>query len=250
VSGQEGPPLAIEGLGRRYGATLALQQATLVFARGTIHAVLGENGSGKSTLVKLLSGVVAPSEGRIRINGDEVRAASPVSLRRRGVGTVFQEVLIAPDRSVADNVLLGCDFLLRREVPRREREARTAALLARITDRRIDPAARAGALDLPARQLVVIARALALEPRILVLDEVTAALDHAERERVFAFMQAFAAGGGLVLFITHRMDEVTRLADRVTILRSGRVVRTLAREEATVPAMLSLMAPAALADAG
>ena len=242
-------PLAIAGLGRRYGATLALQNATLAFAPGTIHAVLGENGSGKSTLVKLLAGIVAPSEGRILVAGAPVRAADPAALRRRGIGTVFQEVLIAPDCSVADNVLLGGDGLFRRAVPRHARAARTAALLARITDRRIDPAARAGALDLPTRQLLVIARALAPDPRILVLDEVTAALDHAERDRVFAFMQDFAAGGGLVLFITHRMDEVMRLADRVTILRGGRIVRTLARAEVTVPLMLSLMAPAALDDA-
>jgi ABC-type sugar transport system ATPase subunit len=245
----ESPPLAIEGLGRHYGATLALQQATLAFAPGTIHALLGENGSGKSTLVKLLAGVVEPSEGRILVDGRPVRANSPASMRRLGIGTVFQEVLVAPERSVADNVLLGCDGLLRRNVPRRERHAMAASLLARITDRRIDPAVPAGTLDLPARQLVVIARALALQPRILILDEVTAALDHAERERVFGFMQEFAASGGLMLFITHRMDEVTRLAQRVTILRGGRIVRTLEGAEATVPLMLRLMAPAALSDA-
>lgn len=243
------PPLAIERLGRRYGATLALQDATQAFARGTIHAVLGENGSGKSTLVKLLSGIVAPSEGRILRAGHDVGAPDPAARRRQGIGTVFQEVLIAPDRSAADNVLLGCDFLFRREVSRRGRHARAAALLACITDRRIDPAGRAGALDLPTRQLLVIARALALDPCILVLDEATAALDHAERERVFAFMQTFAGAGGLVLFITHRMDEVMRLADRVTILRGGRIVRTLARAEATVAEMLTLMARTAAHDA-
>lgn len=243
------PPLAIERLGRHYGATLALQDATLAFAAGTIHAVLGENGSGKSTLVKLLSGVVAPSEGRILRDGRAVAIADPAAARRLGIGTVFQEVLVAPDRSVTDNVLLGCDFLLRREIPRQERTARAASLLARICDRRIEPGARAGLLDLPTRQLIVIARALALRPRVLILDEVTAALDLAERERVFTFMQDFAGAGGLVLFITHRMDEVTRLAERVTILRGGRIVRTLSRAEATVATMLALMAPAALPDA-
>ncbi len=236
-------PLAIEGLSRTYGHTIALRDASLVFERGSIHAVLGENGSGKSTLVKLLSGAVDPSAGRILLDGRPVRGAGPAAMRRLGIGTVFQEVLIAPDRSVADNVLLGCDGLLRRAVPRARRHATAAALLRRITDRMIDPAVRVENLDLPTRQLLVIARALAIPPRVLVLDEVTAALDHAEREQVFAFMQDFAAGGGLVLFITHRMDEVTRLAHRVTILRSGAIVRTLRRDEASVPVMLSLMAP-------
>ena len=236
-------PLAVEGLSRSYGQTIALRDASLQFDPGTIHAILGENGSGKSTLVKLLSGVVAPTRGRIMVSGEVVTVGDPATMRRLGVGTAFQEVLVAPDRSVADNVLLGCDRLFRRVVPRVRRHGVVAGLLAQITDRAIDPARRAGDLDLPTRQLLVIARALAIAPRVLVLDEVTAALDHAERERVFAFMQDFVAAGCLVLFITHRMDEVARLADRVTILRSGSIVRTVLRDEASAPLLLSLMAP-------
>lgn len=235
--------LAIEGLSRSYGQTIALRDASLQFEAGTIHAILGENGSGKSTLVKLLSGVVAPTRGRIIVMGSPIRAGGPATMRQVGVGTAFQEVLVAPDRSVADNVLLGCDRLFHRAYPRARRHGVVAHLLARITDRIIDPAVRAGDLDLPTRQLLVIARALAIAPRVLVLDEVTAALDHAERERVFAFMQAFVTDGGLVLFITHRMDEVTRLAHRVTVLRSGSIVRTVPRGEASAPLLLSLMAP-------
>jgi ribose transport system ATP-binding protein len=238
--------LHVSRLSRRYGETVALDGADIAFAAGTVHAVLGENGSGKSTLVKILAGIVAPSGGSVAIDGVPVTRFEPVALQRRGVGTVFQEVLIAPDRSVADNVLLGIDGLFRRRVPRHARAALAGELLARVTQSPIDVAASAGALPLAQRQVVVLARALAKAPRILVLDEVTAALDYADRDAVFAFMRRYTAEGGLIIFITHRIDEVTDLADRITILRSGRVVRTLARGEASVVNLLALMAPATL----
>jgi len=238
--------LEVAGLSRRYGETVALDGADIAFAPGTIHAVLGENGSGKSTLVKILSGIVTPSAGRVVLDGVPVTRFAPVALQRRGIGTVFQEVLIAPDRSVADNILLGIDGLFVRRVPRAHRSALAADLLAKVFRGRLDLSAPAGALPLAQRQLVVLARALAKGPRVLILDEATAALDFADRDAVFAFMRRFVAGGGLILFITHRIDEVQDLADRITILRNGRVVRTLARGAADVPTLLSLMAPATL----
>lgn len=239
------PPalLEVRALSKRYGETVALDGADITFTAGMVHAVLGENGSGKSTLVKLLSGIVAPSSGSILIEGTPVTSFLPVALQRRGVGTVFQEVLIAPDRSVADNILLGVDGLWRRRVRLNARGARAAELMAEVARTAIDVAQPAAALPLAQRQLVVLARALAKHPRILILDEVTAALDYADRESVFAFMRRFTASGGCIIFITHRIDEVTELSDRLVILRSGRVVRTLARDELDVPSLLGLMAP-------
>jgi ribose transport system ATP-binding protein len=130
-------------------------------------------------------------------------------------------------------------------VPRAARRALAAQALAPITRTPVDLDAPAGDQPLAVRQLIVLARALARRPRALILDEVTAALDFADREAVFETMEGFARSGGLILFISHRMDEVMRLADRVTILRSGRVVETLARGDATPELMLKLMAPAA-----
>lgn len=244
--------LDVAALSKRYGETVALDGAAIAFAAGTIHAVLGENGSGKSTLVKILSGIVEPTSGAVHYDGAALTDFRPVAMQQRGIGTVFQEVLIAPDRSVADNILLGIDGLFARRVPRASRAKLAADLLAKVTRSPIDIAAPAGALPLAQRQLVVLARALAKGPRVLILDEVTAALDYGDRAAVFAFMRAFTQGGGLILFITHRIDEVTDLADRITVLRNGRVVRTLARGEVDVPQLLALMAPAtldALADA-
>ena len=242
--------LEVADLSKHYGQTVALDRASLAFAAGTIHAILGENGSGKSTLVKLLSGIVPPSHGTVRVEGRTVRRFEPAALQALGIATVFQEVLVAPDRSVTDNVLLGMDGMVRRRVKRAARRETALRALAPVARTPVDPDALAGRLPLAARQLVVLARARAREPRILILDEVTAALDFADREAVFQMMEGFARAGGLVLFISHRMDEVIRLADQVTVLRSGRVVDTLGRGAATADHLLRLMAPAAAGELG
>ncbi len=244
------PVLEVADLSKSYGETRALEAATLAFRAGTIHAVLGENGSGKSTLVKLLSGVIAPTRGTVHIGGRPVRRFTPAAVAALDLATVFQEVLVARDRSVTDNVLLGMDGVFARRIPRGERRACAARALAPIARTPVDPDAPAGMLPLAARQLVVLARALVRRPRILILDEVTAALDFADREAVFQTMEGFALDGGLIVFISHRMDEVMRLAHRVTVLRSGRVVETLDRGAAAPDRLLRLMAPAAAAEIG
>jgi ribose transport system ATP-binding protein len=237
--------LEVKALSKTYGETQALDDVSIRFGRGTVHAILGENGSGKSTLVKLLSGIVSPSLGQIHVAGTPLRGFTPAATRAAGIATVFQEVLVAPLRSVTDNILLGCDTPFRRRIPRGQRDHVAGDVLARITETRVDPGAPAGALPLAIRQLIVIARALVHQPRILILDEVTAALDFADRERVFQVLENFASGGGLILFISHRMDEVMRLAQSVSVLRNGRLVATIAREATTPDALLGMMAPAA-----
>jgi ribose transport system ATP-binding protein len=236
-------PLAIENLSKRYGETVALDRVSITFQPGTVHTILGENGSGKSTLVKLLSGIVLPDSGITRIGGRPFAGTDPAAFQRAGVATVFQEVLIAPDRSVADNVLLGFDSWFTRRVPRRDRRALVGRTLGEFASASIPPDLRAGSLSLAAQQLVVLARALVRRPRILILDEITAALDFTDREAVFGCMERLAREGVLLLFITHRMDEVMRLSDRISVLRSGRLVATLDRGNETPEGLLRLMAP-------
>lgn len=240
--------LEVQGISKRYGETVALADASIAFHAGTIHTILGENGSGKSTLVKLLSGIVQPDRGTILLEGKPFAGSNPAAFQAAGFATVFQEVLIAQDRSVTDNILLGLDGLLRRAVPRGERRERAAAVLKRfaVTDIALDRPA--GRLPLAAQQLVVLARAIVRDPRILILDEVTAALDFADREAVFSLMRKLASEGTLILFITHRMDEVMALSDRISILRGGRVVATEEAGASTPAELLKAMAPRTAAD--
>lgn len=237
--------LKVDGLGKRYGETVALTGATVEFKPGSVHTILGENGSGKSTLLKILSGIVQQSEGHVFLNGERVSASGPHDMQELGLATVFQEVLISPHRSVIENVFLGYDRMFSRNIQKSHRTAATRMLLEAIARFGIDPHVPAGTLPLAAQQLVVIARAFARLPSILLLDEATAALDYADRDQVFEAVEDYARAGHIVIFISHRMEEVKRLSDRVTVLRSGRVVETIEREAISSALLFKLMAPEA-----
>lgn len=224
---------------------MALDDVSVAFRAGQVHTILGENGSGKSTLVKLLTGVVEPNAGTVEVDGQPVRLRDPAQAREHGIATVFQEVLLAPERSVLDNIFLGYDGLWRRALPLARRAGIAEAALARITATKLDLDRRGADLPLAQQQLVVLARALVRDPRILILDEATAALDFADRDVLFAAIRELVAGGRLVLFISHRMDEVQALSDRVTVLRSGRAIETLEGGEITPARLLALMIPEA-----
>src|SRR6202453_2963736 len=237
--------LRIEGLRKAFGPTVALRSASLELRAGEVHALMGENGSGKSTLVKILSGVHRPDSGAVLIEQSPLRAASPRAAMAAGVATVFQEVQSVPDQSVLDNLWLGTDGILRRAAgaDRGERCQRARSVLAELLGDCADTflATPAGSLSLSECQAVAIGRALLRSPKVLVLDEATSALDVATRDRLFAALRRRTADGLAVLFISHRMDEVDEIADRVTVLRSGESVATIGREEAAVGRLVELM---------
>lgn len=239
------PFLEMKRIGKAFGRTRALDDVDLRVDRGMVHTVLGENGSGKSTLVKTLSGVLTPDSGEIAIGGTARPLSSPRDARAAGVATVFQEVLVSPNRSVEDNVLLGLDGPIRRRVPRAERKQRAETALAQVSDVHIPLHVDAGRLDLMQQHQVAVARAFAMDPKLLILDESTAALDIPARDALFRAVRRVTATGAAVVFISHRLDEVLELSDVVTVLRSGRKIANLDSEALSERRLLTLLNPKA-----
>jgi ABC-type sugar transport system ATPase subunit len=241
-----GALLEARDLAKSFGATQALAEASVSVRAGEIVALMGENGSGKSTLVKALSGVLTPDSGGIRVDGRPVFLPRPRDALRAGIVTVYQEILVAPDLTVAENITLGPGrpAVSRRQTERLRQD--TAAILAALCP---DPPG----LDVPVRQLdltrqqvCVIARGLLRSPRLLILDEATSTLDVTIRDRLFGELRRICADGAGVLFISHRMDEVLALADRFVALRSGATVGDLGRADATVERLVSLISGASV----
>jgi ABC-type sugar transport system ATPase subunit len=233
--------LRVQHLAKAFGPTQALRDLSLELRRGEVLSIMGENASGKSTLVKILSGVHRPDSGTIELGGKPLPPLhSPRQAQAAGIATVFQEILVVPQQPVLTNIWLGSDGLLRRRVPLEYRRAKGRAALAELIE---DPAMQvpAGSLALSDRQAVCLARALVREPRILILDEATSTLDVATRDRLFTVIRRLRAAGTGILFISHRMEEVEEIADRVTIVRSGEDVATLQRGEADARRMVALM---------
>ena len=230
------------GLGKSFGATRALHDCSLEIRAGEVHVILGENGSGKSTLVKLLSGVQRPDQGSFEIGGQPVTGfSSPAAAARAGVVAVFQEVLVAEPCSVLDNIWLGTDRLFRDGMPRAERERQARAVLEALLLDPPDLDRPAEDLPLSDRQACCIARALVRRARVLILDEATSALDVATRDRLFALLRRLRAEQVAIVFISHRMDEIAEIGDRITVMRSGSVVGSRLRGEASTAELMQMM---------
>jgi ABC-type sugar transport system ATPase subunit len=231
----------VEHLAKAFGATQALRDCSFELRAGEVHALVGENGSGKSTLVKVLSGVHVADSGRVEIAGAEAQLRNPKAAQSRGIVSVFQEVLVAEARSVLDNVWLGADDTWRARIPAREKRRRAREALDELLGRPVDLSAAMEELSLSDRQACCIVRALLRRPRILILDEATSALDVATRDRLFALITRLAAEGVGVIFITHRMDEIEEIGDRITVMRSGETVANLDRGAWTPRELVRLM---------
>jgi ABC-type sugar transport system ATPase subunit len=226
---------------KSFGATRALRDSSFDLRAGEVHALVGENGSGKSTLVKILSGVHTPDSGEIRLGGVPVQPRTPRAAQASGIVTVFQEVLVTEAQSVLDNVWLGIDRTWRTSVPPREKRARARQGLDELLGRSLALGTPVEELSLSDRQACSIVRALLREPKILILDEATSALDVATRDRLFAIINRLSRHGVGVIFITHRMDELAQIGDRVTVMRSGDTVATLDRGKWTIGELVRQM---------
>jgi ribose transport system ATP-binding protein len=237
------PLLEMRGITKRFPGVVALQDVSLTLRPAEVLALTGENGAGKSTLIKILGGAHPPDEGQVLMDGAPVHFTSVRGARRAGIALIHQELMLASNLDVAGNIFLGNEARglgLLTPLRRGRMRADTAALLGRVGLLR-DPDTPVWSLTLGERQMVEIAKALAVRARIIIMDEPTSSLTAGESEKLFQIIRQLRAEGMAIVYISHRMEEVLDLSDRVMVLRDGRHVGDLSRAEATHDRIVALM---------
>lgn len=215
--------MEMQGITKRFPGVVALGGVDFELERGEVHVLLGENGAGKSTLIKMLSGAYRPDEGEILLDGQRVEISSAAEAQRLGISTIYQEFNLVSELTVAENVFLGRQPRRFGFVDRGRMRDKTRNLLGRMKVR-IDAGEKVSNLGVARRQMVEIAKALSLDAKILVMDEPTASLSGQETERLFEIVEGLKEEGVGIVFISHHLDEVTEIGDRVTVLRDGKYV--------------------------
>jgi len=236
--------LELSGISKRFAGVQALRDVALTLRAGEVHALMGQNGAGKSTLIKVLTGVHAADAGEMRLGGELIRPGSPLEAQAIGLSTVYQEVNLCPNLSVAENIFAG-RFPRRgwtgaRCIDWKRVNAEAAALLKRL-NLDIDVTRLLGSYPVAVQQMVAIARALRGRSRVLILDEPTSSLDADEVARLFALLRQLRSEGLAILFVTHFLDEVYEIADRITVLRNGERVGEYPTSELNAPALIAAM---------
>jgi ribose transport system ATP-binding protein len=250
----ETPPkpklLAMRGITKRFPGVLALEHVSLSLDRGEVLALMGENGAGKSTLMKILGGAYLPDDGEIVIDGEPVVLDGVAAAKRRGIALIHQELMLAPNLDIAANIFLGNERAasLLGPLARRALNDRAKALIDRV-GLHAAPTTPVATLTAGQMQMIEIAKALALDARIIVMDEPTSSLTTGESEQLFKIIRQLKNEGIGIIYISHRMDEVLDLADRVTVLRDGRFVGDLARADATHDKIVAMMVGRELSNA-
>jgi ABC-type sugar transport system ATPase subunit len=242
------PALSLKNIVKSFPGVRALRGVSLEVFPGEVHALLGENGAGKSTLIKILSGVYTPDEGEMRIRGRVVHFSEPGQAQAQGIATIYQEFSLYPELTVTENIFSG-------HIPRtlggfaldwRRAEAEAVKLLQSLDAADIDVRARTGSLSVGNRQRVEIAKALSFKARVLILDEPTAVLTQHDVDRLFAIVRNLRSRGAAIIYISHRLDEIFALADRVTVLRDGQWVATQDATDITEAELIRQMVGRAL----
>ena len=235
------PVISIRGIGKQFNAVRALHDVSFDVMPGELHAVMGENGAGKSTLMKILSGVYSEYEGEIALHGHPVSFQSTRDAEDAGVSIIHQELNLVEQLSVAANIFLGRERKFAFGILNQAAMDRQAAELLRQLDSNISPRAFVSTLRIGDQQLVEITKAISLNAEILIMDEPTSALTESEVARLYGVIEQLRKRGVTILYISHKMDEVFRLADRITVLRDGQFVQTVDRAEATPRSIAHLM---------
>ena len=233
--------LSVSGIAKSFAGVQALRGVSFDLHPGEVHALVGENGAGKSTLIKVITGAHAPDSGTIEIEGRAITHNSPLLSRSLGIAAIYQQPALFPDLTVAENMALGFESGgLWRLIDWRGRRSRAKELLDRI-GARIDPDAVVGTLTMPEQQMVEIAKSLGGRAKVLIMDEPTASLPEHEVENLFRVVRELKIQGVGIVYISHRLDELYALADRVTVLRDGQTVATKLMKEVERPELIRLM---------
>jgi rhamnose transport system ATP-binding protein len=234
--------LSANAISKSFAGVQALKRVSFAVHPGEVHALVGENGAGKSTLIKVLTGAVIPDEGTIELDGQVITENSPAHAKAAGIFAIYQQPALFADLSVAENIALGVEKpALFRRIDWPARHERARALLASV-GADIDPRATAGELSMPEQQLVEIARALGARARYLILDEPTASLTSREVEKLFDVIRRLRSQQVGLIYISHRLEELFEVADRVTVLRDGNAIETRAMADVDRPTLIRLMA--------
>mgnify|MGYP001444979440 CR=1 FL=1 len=228
---QRTPILEMRGIHKRFSGFAALRDVKFRLFPEEVHALMGENGAGKSTLIKVLTGVYEADEGEILLDGKPLRVSSPYEAQERGISTVYQEVNLCPNLSVAENIFIGREPRRFGRIVWKEMNERANRLLAERLHVEIDVTLPLGSYSVAIQQLVAIARALNISAKVLILDEPTSSLDRREVEQLFNVMRILKQQGLAILFVTHFLDQVYEISDRITILRSGEFIGEYMTEE-------------------
>ncbi|MFD1717571.1 sugar ABC transporter ATP-binding protein [Georgenia deserti] len=236
------PLLRMTGIVKTFPGARALDGVDLEIRPGEVHCLLGQNGAGKSTLIKVLAGAHQPDEGEIRWEGEPVTIGSTMAALDLGIATMYQELDVVDGLSVAENIFLGHELAAGGVLRRRVSHSRARELLAQLGHSEIRPGREVGTLSAAGKQVVSMARALSRDTRLIVMDEPSAVLDPEEVENLFRVVRTLSAQGVAVVYISHRMDEIRQIGDRITVLKDGRTVATgLDVAETPTPELISLM---------
>ena len=226
---------------KSYAGVHALKHASFELRVGEVHALIGENGAGKSTLIKIITGAVLPDAGEIQLDGKTIAQNSPRLAKQLGIAAIYQQPALFPELSIAENIAIGLEeSSVFSRVDWRGRKRRASQLLARI-GAKIDPDVEAGDLTMPQQQLVEIARALGAEAKILIMDEPTASLSDEDTQNLFAVIRQLRDEGVGIVYISHRLEELPLIADRVTVMRDGRTIDTRLMSEVNRQQLIQLM---------
>lgn len=242
------PRLLLTDIQKAFGATRALKSVSLEIAPGEVHALIGENGAGKSTLMKVLSGAHAADAGAMALDGEPYVPEGPHDARLKGVAMIYQELNLALHLTAQENILLGAESARGGVIDRAASRERARAALVQLGHEHLDLERPAGAFSIAEQQIIEIARALLIKPRVLIMDEPTSSLTQADVEKLFAVINRLRAQGVSVIYISHFLEECRRLCDRYTVLKDGETVGTGLMRDATLDRIVTLMTGREVAD--